>query len=78
MLIQLAPYFILFLFCRWGCMLATRKKEFYLKPADSASLCYCNDEVLLEPKKIQDYDRLTRGDTTFMLIAVCGEKFDSV
>lgn len=51
------------------------KREFYLKSADRDSLCYCNDEVLLEPKKIQGYDRITLGDTTFLLIAVCGEKF---
>lgn len=52
-----------------------RKREFYLKSADRDSLCYCNDEVLLEPKKIQGYDRITLGDTTFLLIVVCGERF---
>lgn len=51
------------------------RREFYLKSADRDSLCYCNDEVLLEPKKIQEYDRIMMGDTTFLLIAVCGEKF---
>lgn len=51
------------------------KREFFLKPGDSSGLCYLNDELLLEPKKLQAYDEILLGDTKLMLIPICGEKF---
>ncbi len=51
------------------------KREFYIKPGESSGLCYFNDEVVLGPVKMKQFDTLTLGDTKLMLIAVCCEQF---
>lgn len=56
-------------------MYEPHKRDFFLKPGDSGGLCYLNDELVLEPKKLQAYDLILLGDTKLMLIPVCGEKF---
>lgn len=56
-------------------MYEPHKREFFLKPGDSAGLCYLNDEVALEPKKLKAHDVILLGDTKLMLIPVCDEKF---
>lgn len=56
-------------------MYEPRKREFYVRPGESSSLCYYNDEMLMSPTKIEPYDKIVLGDTVLMLIAVCSEKF---
>lgn len=56
-------------------MYEPRKREFFLKPGDGSGLCYLNDEVVLEPKKLQAHDMILLGDTKLMLIPVCDEKY---
>lgn len=51
------------------------RREFFLKPGESSGLCYLNEEVLLELKRLQAYDEILLGDTKLILIPVCGEKF---
>ncbi|MCM1026238.1 MAG: hypothetical protein NC432_07365 [Roseburia sp.] len=56
-------------------MYEPHKREFFLKPGDGVGLCYLNDELVLEPKKLKAYDLILLGDTKLMLIPVCGEQF---
>ncbi len=56
-------------------MYEPRKREFYVKPGEGSGLCYYNDELVLGPTKIKQFDKIAIGDTELMLIQVCGENF---
>lgn len=56
-------------------MYEPHKRDFYLKPGEGNGLCYLNDDILLEIKKIKAYDQIVLGDTVLMLVPVCGENF---
>lgn len=51
------------------------KREFYVKPGESAGLCYFNDEVVLAPTKMQAFDQILLGDTRLMLFPICCDRF---
>lgn len=56
-------------------MYEPHKREFYIKPGESSGLCYFNDEVVLAPAKLSAFDRITVGETIFMLVPVCCDRF---
>lgn len=56
-------------------MYEPRKREFYVRPGESSGLCYYNDEMIVAPTKIGQFDKIMLGDTVLMLIPVCCEQF---
>ncbi len=56
-------------------MYEPHRREFFVRPGDGSGLCYLNDELVMEPKKMEAYDRIQLGNTKLMLIPVCGERF---
>jgi hypothetical protein len=53
-----------------------RTKTFYVSPGDGRNLIYLNNEVVLESKRLQAYNRLELGDSQFVFIPLCSERFD--
>ncbi len=51
------------------------KREFYVKPGEGNGLCYFNNEVVLAPVKMKQFDMIMVGDTKLMLFPVCCEQF---
>lgn len=56
-------------------MYEPRKREFYVRPGESSGLCYYNDEMIVAPTKIGQFDKIMLGDTVLMLIPVCCDQF---
>lgn len=56
-------------------MYEPRKREFFVKPGESSGLCYLNDDVVLGPTKMKQFDLIQLGDTKLMLIPVCCDRF---
>lgn len=56
-------------------MYEPRKREFYMKPGEGTGLCYLNEELVLEPVKMEAFDLILLGDTKLMLVPVCCERF---
>ncbi len=52
-----------------------KKREFIAQAGESRELFYLNDEVVLNPVRLKQYDILTIGNTRLMLFPCCGEKF---
>ncbi len=52
-----------------------RQGQFYAQSGDSHSLLYVNDEVVLEPVKLNDHDRLSLGETILCFVPFCDERF---
>ncbi|MBO5373353.1 MAG: hypothetical protein J6A75_11660 [Lachnospiraceae bacterium] len=49
---------------------------YMMQPGDTSSLVYRNDEVVLNPIKIEAYDRITIGEVELLFMPLCGEKFN--
>lgn len=56
-------------------MYEPKKREFFIRPGEGSALCYHNDQLLMMPEKLEAYDKITIGNTDFLLIPVCCEKF---
>lgn len=52
-----------------------RKREFIAQAGESRELFYLNDEVVLNPVRLAQYDIVTIGNTRLMFFPCCGEKF---
>lgn len=53
-----------------------RKREFILRPGDSANLTYLNGDLVSEPKPLPPNGLIEIGNTTLRFIALCGPDFD--
>ena len=54
-----------------------RKRRYFISPDAGISLLSLNGEELLanERKELQNYDRIEVGDSGFLFLALCGERF---
>lgn len=52
-----------------------KRREFIAQSGDSRELFYLNDEVVLNPVRLKQYDILTIGMTRLMFFPCCGENF---
>lgn len=52
-----------------------RKREFFIKPGESSGLTYLNDENIFDAQKLKTGDILEFGNSKFIFIPLCGEKF---
>ena len=52
-----------------------KKRNFYLQPGDSSGLTYLNDDYITESRLLSSHDMVELGDSKFMFVALCGEKF---
>lgn len=52
-----------------------KRREFIAQAGESRELFYLNDEVVLNPVKLKQYDILTIGGTRLMFFPCCGENF---
>ena len=53
----------------------SRHNYFTLIPAENTNNIYLNDEPVYVPTKIEPYDCIEFGESKFVLIALCGERF---
>ncbi len=52
-----------------------KRREFIAQAGESRELFYLNDEVVLNPVRLKQYDILTIGNTRLMFFPCCGENF---
>lgn len=52
-----------------------RKSQFFLQPGESNGLTYINDDLLMMPQEIHDYDVIQVGNGVFVFRTLCGNKF---
>lgn len=52
-----------------------KKRKFYIQPGETSGLSYINEELLMLPAEIHDYDKLQFGDGEFIFRSLCGENF---
>lgn len=52
-----------------------KKRNFFLQPGDSSGLTYLNEDYITESKQLTMRDVVELGDSKFMFIPLCGEKF---
>lgn len=52
-----------------------RNNEFVIHMGESKELVYVNDELLLEPRRLQRNDKISLGKTVLMFIPLCDENF---
>lgn len=50
-------------------------RKFYISPGSGKNNVHVNNNILLMPVEIKDYDRITIGRTTFAFRSFCGEQF---
>ncbi|MCR5575662.1 MAG: hypothetical protein K6F56_01490 [Oscillospiraceae bacterium] len=55
---------------------AASNRGFSVRPADGKNEDYLNGEVILAPMPLKSFDLISSGDSVFLFIALCGEKFD--
>ncbi|MBV9991153.1 MAG: FHA domain-containing protein [Alphaproteobacteria bacterium] len=53
-----------------------RSKAFHVVPGTGRNLIELNNEEVLERRALQPYDRIGIGQSVFMFIPLCGDKFD--
>jgi hypothetical protein len=53
-----------------------KKQIFLVQPGEGSGLTYLNDELVLAPQEIKDYDRLTLGKAEFLLRSFANERFN--
>jgi hypothetical protein len=53
-----------------------KRHVFFLTHGDSSNLTYLNDEIVLTPRELSAYDRITIGDSTLLFLPFCGPRFD--
>lgn len=54
----------------------SRHNYFTLIPAESTNNIYVNDEPVYMPVKLEPYDCIEFGESKFVLVALCGERFN--
>ena len=53
------------------------KQHLYLvQPGESSELVYLNDEVVLSPMRLKEYDVITVGEVNLLFMPLCGERFN--
>ena len=53
-----------------------KKNQFHILPGDATvSSAYVNDEPVYVPVKLQPYDLIELGNSTFLFVPLCGERF---
>ena len=52
------------------------KMQFFLQPGDSSGLTYLNDDLLMAFGELKAGDKITLGDSSFVFVPLCGEKFN--
>lgn len=52
-----------------------KRREFIAQAGEARELFYLNEEVVLNPVKLKQYDILTIGNTRLMFFPCCGENF---
>lgn len=52
-----------------------RKRDFFAQPGDSSGLTYVNEEVIMQPTKLEKKTIIEVGNTKLMLFPLCGEDF---
>lgn len=52
-----------------------KRKNYYLQPGDSSGLTYLNDEYMTDSQKLNPYDIIELGNSKFVFVPLCGEKF---
>ena len=52
-----------------------KKRVFYIKSGESSGLTYVNDEIVMETKQLEAWDKITLGDSDFLLIPLCCDRF---
>ena len=52
-----------------------KRREFIAQAGESRELFYLNDEVVLNPVRLKQYDILTIGNMRLMFFPCCGERF---
>lgn len=52
-----------------------KRREFIAQAGESRELFYVNDDVVLNPIRLKQYDILSIGSTRLMFFPCCGEKF---
>lgn len=52
-----------------------RKRQFFVQPGEGNGLTYVNDDLLMMPQEIQDYDVVQVGNGVFVFRTLCGDKF---
>jgi len=52
-----------------------QKQLFYVQPGEANGLTYVNEELLMLPQQICDYDKIQIGNSLFILRSLCGEGF---
>ncbi len=52
-----------------------KRREFIAQAGESRELFYLNEEVVLNPVRINQYDIITVGNTKLMFFPCCGENF---
>lgn len=53
-----------------------RNRLFFFLPGQGRNLVWRNNNAVLTPEKLEAYDRLTIGNSDFLFIPLCGERFD--
>ena len=53
-----------------------KKKKFFIQPGEGNGLTYLNDDLVMMPCGINDYDVLQLGASDFVLRSLCGDAFD--
>lgn len=51
------------------------KMKFYIQSGESSGLTYVNDELIMMFTELNDYDVITLGQSKFIFLRLCGEKF---
>lgn len=52
-----------------------RKRQFFVQPGEGNGLTYVNDDLLMMPQEIYDYDVVQVGNGIFVFRTLCGDKF---
>lgn len=50
-------------------------RKFFVAPGDSSGIAYLNDEAIFDTRELNAYDMLEFGDSRFVFVPLCGERF---
>ena len=51
-------------------------KQFYALPGTSRGLCYVADQLVLTRTPVNNYEKISLGESELMLVQLCGDHFD--
>lgn len=52
-----------------------KHRKFYIQPGEGSGLTYRNDELIMLPTEIKNYDKIQIGNCEMIFCAFCGENF---